>query len=603
MNDLKYDKWYIWNFCIIAHVDHGKSTLADWLIEYTNAVPKFKMEHRFLDSLNLEKKRGITIKSSAITLKYHLHNDTYHLNLIDTPGHIDFSLEVDRSLNASDGAILLIDGSKGVESQTILYAKKAWWYNVPLIYAINKIDLPTTNIQRTIEQLWRLESFDEDWIVYVSGKKGIGIKDLILHIIKYLPNAYKHSKDECIYVFDSFYDWFIGLNIVVRNIKGTINSSTFFFIQGKVYQPFSLHTLNFNKSKVDKIHEGMIGLIRFKISNIMKLSGRYIWFNICKKKLSNAPSCSISKIIDNDQKNVFCSIFPEYHKDFLWLKRSIKTLNIIDPAFSIEGISNSLYGMGYCIGAQGLLHLDILLTTLLDTYKVWLICTSPWVIYKIKIDQNKYKLIYKNEDFPNVNDNDILEPFCKAKISIWLIDVGRIKSYIIQEKWSIIIKEEIEDEQYHIYFDIPLSEIIFNFYDRIKSLTSGHAIFTYKIHDFWLSKVQKINIIIHGEWMNGLSFIIHPNKWFKFAKKVLKIIKMYIPWRLFSFKIQACIHNKVIASETIKAFWKDVTSKCYGGDQSWKDKLLRRQKEGKKLLKKGKINIKFSTLKQIYKKI
>ena len=572
------------NFSIIAHIDHGKSTIADCILRYCGAVDERKMQEQFLDSLPSERERGITIKANGVYLIYK-HPDTgveYNFNLIDTPGHVDFAYEVTRSLAACEGSILVVDASQGVEAQTLANTYKAVENNHEFVVALNKIDLPAADIDGTKKQIEDIIGIDTSDAILVSAKNNIGIDELMKAIVLKIP-APKGNVDAplCCLLMDSWYDQYLGVIILVRVVHGILrNKANITMMQtGGKYQIDNVGVFTPDKVMVDELHPGEIGFITASIKNPGDCR---IGDTITEeKKPCDKPLPGFKPA----QSVVFSSLFPADSSQFEYFREAIQKLHLNDASFEYELENSGALGFGFRCGFLGLLHLEIIQERLEDEYNIDLIATAPSVIYKIYLDDDRILDIHNATDMPD--QGRIVkaeEPWVKANIMTPHEYVGAITGLCI-EKRGMQIDMKFLNERVILIYELPLSEIIFDFYDRLKSISRGYASLDWEMMEYREADVVKLSILVNGEPLDALSMIVHKTKADYRGREICEKLKTLIPKQLYQVAIQAAIGGKIIARETISAYKKDVTAKCYGGDITRKKKLLEKQKRGKKRMR------------------
>ncbi|WGH26554.1 MAG: translation elongation factor 4 [Candidatus Shikimatogenerans bostrichidophilus] len=575
---------YIRNFCIIAHIDHGKSTLASKLLEYTNTSNKKKL----LDNMDLEIEKGITIKNHIIQFKYKFKKKIYLLNLIDTPGHADFSYEVYKSIIACEGALLLIDISKNIQSQTISNLNFALKKKKFIIPVLNKIDLNIdyNNVKNDVKKLLKCNEKD---ILHISAKNGIGINNLIKFIIKKIPSPKGNKKLPLkALIIDSYYDNFKGIKVFFRIFDGSLkkNDKIKFLSNKKIIKIDELNTLNYDNNK-KKIYAGNVGFFIYKTKNLdfLKIGDTIVSSTDIKSK----------KIIKFNFLNqmVFVGIYPIHNKDYKNLENSIKKLKLNDYSFTFYKDFSNTFGFGFRCGFLGILHFEIIKERILREYKIKIITTIPNVEYKIYLKNNKKIKINNPLNLPKKNEiSYIEEPYVEIIILTYSKYIGKILSFCFKKRG--ILKDQIylSLSKIKLKFNIPFCEIIFDFFNKLKSLTKGFTFLKYKFIGFKKSNIVKVDIYINNIIIDSFSFLSHFDNAFKKAKKICKNLKKLIPKKQFKIPIQALIYNKIVVRENIQPFRKDVISKCYGGDRSRKMKLLNKQKKGKKKMNKiGKIDL------------
>ncbi len=572
---------YIRNFSIIAHINHGKSTLADRFIELCKNIKIEKSKAQYLDSMEIERERGITIKSQCLTLNYIYKNKNYTLNLIDTPGHIDFSDEVSRSLRACEGVILLIDITKGIQAQTVANYKKAIEENLKIIVALNKIDLniEKKNIKTEIEMILKIkDSID------ISAKTGYGLKNLIEGIIENIPPPKKNITHEFFvaFIIDSWVNHYKGIDCLIKVINGSISTGDFVFLSNDIKKNYKINELGiFVPEKIQQkiLKFGEIGFINLNLKDPNKLkSGTYI---TTEKKL-----CLNQQIEVNKLPTVYANIYPSNTDDFVTLKKAIEKLSLNDASLKITPSKSQIFGFGFDCGFLGLLHLEITKERLEREYKLPIIITPPNVTFKVITSNMKILHISNPSDLDNIkNVKEIQEKITLTTIISPKNYLGEILELCHSSRG---IKNEIiyDNEKVYIKYKIPLSELIFNFHSKLQNITNGYASMHYELLDYEKSELHKLSILINEKKIDALEFIVHKNKIEKISKDLMEKIIKIIPRQLFEIKIQATVGKKIIKRETIKALKKNVLAKCYGGDITRKRKLLEKQKAGKKKMKK-----------------
>ncbi len=571
------------NFSIIAHIDHGKSTLADRILEYTGAIDKREMKDQMLDSMDLERERGITIKLNAVELHTKYEGEEYVLNLIDTPGHVDFSYEVSRSLAACEGAILVVDAAQGIEAQTIANLYLALNNDLTIIPVINKIDLPNANIPKVKEELKSVFGFKEEEILLCSGKTGVGVPELIEEIIKRIPapTIDNNAKTKAL-IFDSRFDAYRGVIALVKiesgelHIKDTIK----LMATGSSFEIVELGVTTPREVKKDVLRAGEVGYIAASIKDISSVQvGDTI-------TLANNPASTPIKGYQPMKPMVYSGLFPVEPNQFESLKEALNKLKLNDAALSFEAETSDALGFGFRTGFLGLLHMDVIMTRIEREFGISIIATSPSVIYEVGLTSGEIL----NVDSPNkmperAHISYIKEPFIYTNIIVPSTYIGPIME-LCQDKRGIYKNMEYIDEtRVNIHYEIPLSEIVYDFFDKLKSYTKGYASFDYEICGYRESNLVKMDILLNGEAVDALSLIVHKDFAYQRGRSIVKKLKELIPRQMFELPIQASVGAKVIVRETISAMRKNVLAKCYGGDVSRKRKLLEKQKEGKKRMK------------------
>ena len=571
------------NFCIIAHIDHGKSTLADRLLEYTNTVDKRDMKDQLLDDMDLEKERGITIKSHAVQLNYKFNNEDYILNLIDTPGHVDFSYEVSRSIASCEGALLVIDASQGIQAQTISNLYLALEQGLEIIPILNKIDLPGSMIEEVSDQIIDLLDCDQSEILHVSAKDGIGIDKIIDQIIKKIPEPKGNVKDNLqAMVFDSVFNSFRGVEVIFRIFNGTIKKGdTVKFVNTKkIYNVDEIGILKIKKEPKDFLEAGNVGYL---ISGIKEAKEIKVGDTITHK---DNPTQNEIKGFEDVKPMVFAGIYPVENSDYEDLRASLEKLQLNDASLVWQPETSVALGFGFRCGFLGMLHMEIIQERLEREFDMTVITTVPSVEFKCFQTDGTMKEIFAPSDMPPVtNISYIEEPIIKAQIITKSEYIGNIIKLCLDKRGIIKNQVYLSKSRVELLFDLPLSEIVFDFYDKLKSTSRGYASFDYELSGYIKSKLVKLDILLNGEKVDALSAIVHKEKAFEWGKKLCLKLKELLPSQMFEIAIQASIGNKIIARETVRALRKNVTAKCYGGDITRKRKLLEKQKKGKKRMR------------------
>lgn len=574
---------FIRNFSIIAHIDHGKSTLADRLLELTNTIEKRKMKEQVLDSMELERERGITIKAKAVQLKYNFEGNEYILNLIDTPGHVDFSYEVSRSLSSTEGALLVVDASQGVEAQTMANAYIAINLNLTLIPVINKIDLKNADIEKTRQQIEELIALPGDSAIPASAKEGIGIKEILDAIIQRIP-APKGDVNKPLkaLIMDAQFDYYKGVIVFVRIYDGIIKKGMKILMMSSNTE-WEVTQVGIFKPDMTEIEELKAGFVGFIVAGIKNISDVKIGDTITNAK---NPTYSPLPGFKTVKPMVFCGLFPTNTEQYNELKEALQKLKLNDASLFFEPESSDALGFGFRCGFLGLLHMEIIQERLEREYKLNLIATAPNVEYKIILTNNEYIFCDSPSKFPDFSKIErIEEPYVKLAIITPKEFLGNIMQ-LCQERRSIYVTTEyISADRAILTYEIPLSEIIWDFYDKLKSQSRGYATMDYEILDFRPGDLQKVDILVNHERVDSLSFITHKSFAYRKAKALVEKLKEVVPRQLFAVPIQGAIGGNIIARETIPALRKNVLAKCYGGDITRKRKLLEKQKEGKKRMK------------------
>ncbi|QIK16898.1 elongation factor 4 [Blattabacterium sp. DPU] len=585
---------YIRNFCIIAHIDHGKSTLADRLLEFTKTVSE-KKRSQLLDDMDLERERGITIKSHAVQMEYKYKNKIYILNLIDTPGHVDFSYEVSRSIAACEGALLVVDCTKSVQAQTISNLSLALKNHLVIIPVLNKIDLYDSIPEYVTKEIMELVECKMEDIIPVSAKNGFGINNVLNQIITRIPAPKGDPKAPLqAFIFDYLYNPFRGIEALFRIKNGCIRKGQKlrFMSTGKIYSAYEIGTLKIKRISKNQINTGDVGYV---VSGIKNTSEVKVGDTITD---AYNPATKAIQKFQKFKPMVFASIYPVNSDKYEELRSSIEKLQLNDAAFSFRPESSPALGFGFHCGFLGFLHMEIVKDRLEREYEVSIILTIPNVSYRVYTKNDQKVLINHPSDFPEMEKlKKIEEPFVLVSIITKDIYIGSVMSLCI-EKRGIMIEHHnyMNSERIKIMFEMPLSEIIFDFYDKLKTISNGYASFDYNFIGYKSSDLKKITVLINHEKIEPLSLLVHKTKAFFLAKKICQELSVLIPKHQFSIPIQVSVSGKIIARETIKSLRKNVTDKCYGGDISRKRKLLEKQKKGKKKMRQiGKVEIPSST--------
>lgn len=568
------------NFCIIAHIDHGKSTLADRILEYTGAISKREMKDQVLDSMDLERERGITIKLNAVRLNY----KGYILNLIDTPGHVDFTYEVSRSMAACEGAILIVDAAQGIEAQTLSNVYLAMENNLEIIPVINKIDLPSADVDKRISELNKTFGFKREEIILTSAKTGVGIPELVEAIIERIPSP------ECVYnddllrclIFDSYFDPYRGVVCLVRVVSGSVKDTDVIRMvtTGASYELTEIGYHTPKEVNVSKLETGEVGFLCASIKSIDNVRvGDTITLNNnpCSERL---PGYKALKPM------VFCGIYPIDSKKYPALREALEKLKLNDASLSFEPETSQTLGFGFRVGFLGLLHLDIITERIEREFNISIIATAPSVVYEITTTGGRVIYVDNPSEFPpKVNISLIKEPYIYTNIYVPNEYIGSIMELCQEKRGTYVSTDYIDTSRVNIHYEIPLSEIVYDFFDKLKSYTKGYASFDYELIGYKASDLIKMDVMLNGEIVDALSVIVHKDFAYKRGRIIVDNLKEIIPRQLFEVPVQAVIGSKVIARSDIKAMRKDVLAKCYGGDITRKRKLLEKQKEGKKKMK------------------
>ena len=573
------------NFCIIAHIDHGKSTLADRILEQTGELSEREMEEQVLDNMDLERERGITIKARSVRLNY-LADDgvEYIYNLIDTPGHVDFTYEVSRTLAACEGAILVVDAAQGIEAQTLANVYMAMDHNLEIIPVINKIDLPAAQpevVKKEIEEVIGIPASDAPLI---SAKAGIGIKDVLEEIATRIPSPSgdKEAPLQAL-IFDSVYDTYRGVIIYVKVVNGRLKKGdtiklmstekTFIITELGWFKPGTFYPC-------DSLETGEVGYIVANIKNIQDANVGDTVTLVSNPAKNPLPGYKKAKPM------VFCGVYPVDGSDFEGLRDALAKLQLNDASLAFEPETSKALGFGFRCGFLGLLHMEIILERIQREFDIDIITTTPSVIYRIYKTNGEVLELDNPTNMPSVNMIDhIEEPMVKASILTPAEFVGNIMELTIDRRGTFLNMDYLERDRVLLTYEIPLNEVIYDYFDALKSRTKGYASLDYEMTGYKVSKLVRLDIYVNGEVVDALSFIVHEEKAYQRGRKVAEKLKEAIPRHQFEVPIQAYLGGKIIARETVKAYRKDVTSKCYGGDISRKKKLLEKQKEGKKRMR------------------
>lgn len=571
------------NFCIIAHIDHGKSTLADRLLEYTNTVSKRDMQAQVLDDMDLEKERGITIKSHAIQMDYSYKGEKYILNLIDTPGHVDFSYEVSRSIAACEGALLIVDAAQGIQAQTISNLYLALEHNLKIIPILNKIDLPSAEPEMVKDQIVDLLGCERDEIMLASGKTGLGVHEILEEIVNRIPPPHGDEKAPLqALIFDSVFNSFRGIIAYFRIYNGSIKKGekVKFVNTGMEYNADEIGVLRLKPEPRDVVKTGDVGYI---ISGIKE--AKEVKVGDTLTTVANPCAESIHGF-EEVKPMVFAGIYPVDTEDFEELRYSMEKLQLNDASLTWEPESSLALGFGFRCGFLGMLHMEIVQERLEREFKMTVITTVPNVSYIAYQTNGDVVRVNNPSDLPDpARINYIEEPYIKANIITKSEFIGPVMSLCIEKRGVIVTQNYLTADRVELVFEMPLGEVVFDFFDRLKSISKGYASFDYHPIGMKESDLVKLDILLKGDPVDALSCLIHRSNSYQFGKKICEKLKELIPKQQFEIPIQAAIGAKIISRETISAMRKDVTAKCYGGDISRKRKLLEKQKEGKKRMK------------------
>ncbi|QYJ68841.1 translation elongation factor 4 [Flavobacterium litorale] len=576
---------HIRNFCIIAHIDHGKSTLADRLLDATQTVTAREQQNQLLDNMDLERERGITIKSHAIQMDYVHNGEKYTLNLIDTPGHVDFSYEVSRSIAACEGALLIVDAAQSIQAQTISNLYLALENDLEIIPVLNKIDLPSANPEEVSDDIVDLLGCSHDDIIPASGKTGLGVDKILEAIINRVP-APKGVEDEPLQalIFDSVYNPFRGIEVIFRVINGSITKGQKikFMATGKEYFADEIGTLKLNQVPKQEVKTGDVGYL---ISGIKEAREVKVGDTITDAK---EPTQNMIAGFENVKPMVFAGIYPVDTEDYEELRASMEKLQLNDASLVFAPESSAALGFGFRCGFLGMLHMEIIQERLEREFDMTVITTVPNVSYHAysKKEPDTAIIVNNPSDLPEPSKMErVEEPFIKATIITKSDFVGQVMSLCIEKRGIITNQTYLTPERVELTFDMPLAEIVFDFYDRLKTVSKGYASFDYSPIGMRTSNLVKVDVLLNGQVVDALSALIHADNAYHIGKKMCEKLKELIPRQQFDIPIQAAIGVKVISRETIKALRKDVTAKCYGGDISRKRKLLEKQKKGKKRMR------------------
>lgn len=585
------DRDHIRNFSIVAHIDHGKSTLADRLIQMTGGLDVREMKEQVLDSMDIERERGITIKAQTVRLRYKAKNgETYILNLIDTPGHVDFAYEVSRSLAACEGSLLVVDASQGVEAQTLANVYQAIDNNHELVVVLNKVDLPAAEPERVKEQIEEVIGIDASDAIEISAKTGIGIDEVLEAIVHRLPapQVGDITKPLKAMLVDSWYDAYLGVIVLVRIIDGVLKKGQTIRMMGTgaKYPVERVGVFTPKMVAIDELGPGELGFIT---ASIKEVADTRVGDTITEDHRSCDAALPGFKPA---QPVVFCGLFPVDAADFADLRAAMGKLRLNDASFSFEMETSAALGFGFRCGFLGLLHLEIIEERLEREFNLNLIATAPSVVYRMNMTDGSVKELHNPADMPDlVKIASIEEPWIRATIMSPDEYLGAILK-LCQERRGIQVDLSYVGTRAMVAYDLPLNEVVFDFYDRLKSISKGYASFDYHITDYREGDLVKMSILVNAEPVDALSVLVHRSAAEKRGRSMCEKLKDLIPQHMFQIPIQAAIGGKIIARETIRALRKDVTAKCYGGDVTRKRKLLEKQKEGKKRMRQfGKVEI------------
>ena len=573
------------NFCIIAHIDHGKSTLADRLLDFTGAVTEREKQNQLLDNMDLERERGITIKSHAIQMDYEHNGEQYTLNLIDTPGHVDFSYEVSRSIAACEGALLVVDAAQSIQAQTISNLYLALENDLEIIPVLNKVDLPSANPEEVTDDIVDLLGCDASEVIPASAKTGLGIESILEAIIKFIPPP-KGDPEAPLQalVFDSVYNSFRGVETYFKVVNGNIkkNQSVKFIATGKTYSADEVGTLNLTQTPKNEIKTGDVGYLITGIKDAREVK--------VGDTITDAKNPTLEAVdgFEDVKPMVFAGIYPVDTEEYEELRASMEKLQLNDASLVFQAESSAALGFGFRCGFLGMLHLEIIQERLEREFNMTVITTVPNVSYHAYTRKKPDEVILLNNpsDLPDPSTLDrIEEPYIKATIITKSDFVGNVMSLCIEKRGQITNQTYLTTQRVELSFDMPLAEIVFDFYDRLKTVSKGYASFDYSPIGMRVSKLVRVDVLLNGQSVDALSALIHLDSAQKIGRKMCGKLKELIPRQQFDIPIQAAIGAKIISRETVKAVRKDVTAKCYGGDISRKRKLLENQKKGKKRMR------------------
>ena len=584
MKDVFERQKKIRNFSIIAHIDHGKSTLADRILEYTGALSSRQMQEQVLDKMDLERERGITIKLQAVNLLYRADDgEEYILNLIDTPGHVDFTYEVSRSLAACEGALLIVDAAQGIEAQTLANVYLALDNNLEILPVINKIDLPNADPERVRQEIEDVIGLDASEAVLASAKAGIGIKEILEQIVKQVPSPSGDPEQPLkALIFDSHYDAYKGVIVYIRVVDGSIKAGTKIKMMAtnKTFEVIEVGAFMPSMTIVDELKVGDVGFI---VAGIKHVGDTRVGDTVTNMKNPTAEALSGYRTIN---PMVYCGLYPIETSEYVDLREALEKLQLNDASLSFEPESSSALGFGFRCGFLGLLHMEIIQERIEREFNIPLITTAPSVIYRIAMTNGDMIQIDNPSNYPELSKIDhVEEPYVKAAIIVPNDYVGMVMELCQNKRGEFVNMEYLDANRVTIIYEVPLSEIVYDFFDKLKSGTKGYASFDYELSGYRRSNLVKMDIMLNNEQVDALSFIVHRDRSFNRGRVICEKLREIIPRQMFEVPIQATVGTKVVARETVRAMRKNVLAKCYGGDISRKRKLLEKQKEGKKRMK------------------
>lgn len=570
------------NFSIIAHIDHGKSTLADRILEITDGVADRDMKEQLLDNMDLERERGITIKLNAVQLKYNYQNQEYILQLIDTPGHVDFSYEVSRSLAACEGAVLVVDAAQGIEAQTLANLFLAMKNNLTIIPVINKIDLPNANITRVTNELVSVLGFKKEEIILCSGKTGEGVPELLAAVIERIPGPQINNNPPRALIFDSFFDPYRGVVALIRVVDGVFHAKERIkmMMANKEYEIVELGVNTPKEVKKNELVCGEVGWLCASIKDISKVNVGDTIISVNNPAQVSLPGYQKMKPM------VYSGLFPVEPNRFVALRDALEKLKLNDAALAYEPESSEALGFGFRCGFLGLLHMEIIMSRIEREFNLDIIATSPSVIYEIELTNHEVITIDSPHKMPDRGTIlEIREPYILTSIIVPAEYIGPIMELCQNKRGNFKTMDYLDQTRVNIHYHIPLSEVVYDFFDTLKSTTKGYASLDYEMSGYLPSNLVKMDILINGETVDALSLIVHKDFAYQRGKDIVENLRTIIPRQMFQVPIQAMVGSKVIARENISAMRKNVLAKCYGGDVSRKRKLLEKQKVGKKRMK------------------